>query len=665
MEKKYSKEQAKFEKRKNFLSTDSKMQNLMKYVRAGLSQRDIAQLLNISQTTVRYYIGELKKYGFITQEEIDKARQEYKQEIKYDNIKREKVLEQLRQGRLKVDFAPELGLSVTGAAYIQKSLIEEGRITQEEIDEAVAIKGKNRQRKNKIIELLKQGYMYEEVSAIVDFSKEYIRRIKNEAVSQGEFTEEEYQNAIKERQARLKNEPQKPKEENRQLEQQVLELIKKGKNIYFISKKTGERRANIQAVIKKLIKAGKITQREIDESREKGAKELERKVLIGLRIGYSQKEILEMFEEGEYSIDVIQNRITKLKERGDITEEEINRYKYEAEQGEKKLQEFVLRGIKQGLSRAAIAELDETGYFTESKIRRAIDKMKKQGILTEKDMRKSIKNRKKSNQNKKEQQRRKKDKEIKRLLLQGFTNKEIAEMIGYSESYTYAIIDRMKKEWKITEDEIKNARKQRREMQKREQGKQEEERKEQQKTGDAKLVNAYKKKLETARKIVKASSDKYAYKQINGIVRELISLAERMQAKGMLKNEEIKIISEALFQAEKIDVNNVLGIGRLYLKNRNYQSSIYTLNYSKNFLTEDSDLQRVSKALETIKIYQRKMEAEQLLRKGYSLEVIQQRTKLSIGDLIEIKNKSLKSQQIDSGNKKSTGAQGDDEFPDL
>ena len=59
------------------------------------------------------------------------------------------------------------------------------------------------------------------------------------------------------------------------------------------------------------------------------------------------------------------------------------------------------------------------------------------------------------------------------------------------------------------------------------------------------------------------------------------------------------------------------------------------------------------------------MEAEQLLRKGYSLEVIQQRTKLSIGDLIEIKNKSLKSQQIDSGNKKSTGAQGDDEFPDL
>ena len=653
MEKKYSKEQAKFEKRKNFLSTDSKMQNLMKYVRAGLSQRDIAQLLNISQTTVRYYIGELKKYGFITQEEIDKAKEKYNQEIKYDNIKREKVLEELKKGRLKVDFAPELGLTVTGVTYIQKSLIEEGRITQSEINEAVENKGKKRQTKNRIIELLKQGYMYEEVSEIVDFSKEYVRRIKNEAVSQGKFTEEEYQNAIKDRQEQLKNESQKPKCEDMQLEQQILELTKKGKNIYFVSRKVGERRAKIQEVIKRLIKEGKITQTEINEASEKEERELERKVLIGLRRGYSQREIVEMFEEGEYSIDVIQNRITKLKERGDITEEEIIRYKYEAEQGEKKLQEFVLRGIKQGLSRAAMAELDETGYFSEAKIRRAIDKMKKQGILTEEDIQKSRKIRKKSNQKENEQKRRKKENKIQKLLLQGFTNKEIAEILGYSNSYIFAITDRMKKERQITEDEIKNAR------EKKKEGKAEEERKEQPKTGDEKLANNYKKKLEKARKIAKGTCDKYTDKQINGIVHDLRSLAEKMQAKSVLKNEEIKIISEALFCAEKIDVNNILGIVRLYLKNRNYQSCIYTLNYSKNFLTEDSDLQRVSGALEIIKRYQRKMEAEQLLRKGYSFEVVQQRTKLSFGDLLEIKNKSLKNKQVD------LDAQGDEEFIDL
>lgn len=81
----------------------------------------------------------MKKYGFITQEEMDKARQEYNLEIKCDNIRSDVVLEQLRRGRGKIDFAPELGISVTGAKFIQKSLIEEGRITQAEIDEAVCI----------------------------------------------------------------------------------------------------------------------------------------------------------------------------------------------------------------------------------------------------------------------------------------------------------------------------------------------------------------------------------------------------------------------------------------------------------------------------------------------------------------------------------------------
>lgn len=343
-------EKAKFEKKRSLFETDVNKQNLLKYVRAGLSQRDIAHLLKCSQATVGNHIRELKKYGLITQEEINKGRQEYKQETKYDNIRREKVLEQLKLGRLKIDFAPELGLSVTGAMFIQKSLIEEGRITQVEIDEAVATKGKRIQMKNRIIELLKQGYRYNEISEIVGTAPPSIRKVKNEAINEGKFTEEEYQSAIKNRREKLKNAPQESEEENKQFEKQVFELIKRGKNIGYIRKKTGKTKAKIQKIIRSLIKNGKITQSEIDEAREKVAKQLEHKVLIGLRKGYSQKEIAEMFDEGEYSVDVIQACIKKIKERGDITEKEIIRYKYEAVQGEKELQELILRGLYQGLS---------------------------------------------------------------------------------------------------------------------------------------------------------------------------------------------------------------------------------------------------------------------------------------------------------------------------
>ena len=43
-------------------------------------------------------------------------------------------------------------------------------------------------------------------------------------------------------------------EENKQLEKQVLELIKKGKNINFIQRKTGKDKAKIQEIIQSLIK---------------------------------------------------------------------------------------------------------------------------------------------------------------------------------------------------------------------------------------------------------------------------------------------------------------------------------------------------------------------------------------------------------------------------
>lgn len=273
-------EKAKRERKKNFLITDLRMQEIMKYIKLGVSQAEMARLLNCSESIIYTTIKNFKSYGLITQEEINRARQEYLQDLKGKDLKRKSVLEQLRGGKIKADFAPEIGISKTNATKIQKSLIEEGIITQTEIDEAVESKGKRTQKRKKVVELLKQGYTYREITQKVGYSYQIIADIKVNAISNGELTEEEIQQAKEERRIRVKRESKELPTENTQIEEQVRDLLLKGKDMRFIRIKTGQSNENIKHIIKKLIKKGKITQQEIDEARNTAAKEVEQKILM-------------------------------------------------------------------------------------------------------------------------------------------------------------------------------------------------------------------------------------------------------------------------------------------------------------------------------------------------------------------------------------------------
>ena len=606
--------QGKEQRKKQEFIEDSTIQQILLYARQGLSQQDIGYELKVKQTTISFYLRKAKEYGLITQEEIDVARSSYRDEVKHDELRRELVYKALLDGKLKYDLAKEIGLSPSGARVIQDSLIEEGRITQEQIDEAVATKGKEVQRRNKAIEFLRQGYMNKEVCEELGYHQRTVTLIKQAAIREGKFTEEEYIQARKERIAGQEGKPKKTNQDSSELIEQILQLLKQGKNMSFIRKKTSQNAYNMRKIIKKMIAQGVITQGEIDEARVKTAHELEKKILIGLRMGQTQREIQAMFEEGEYSLTLIQDRIDQLKQTGKITDEEIKRYKYEAEQGEKELQEFVLNGMRYGLSRVEMAKRDETGYFTETKIKLAIKKMKQQGILTEKDLENYRKNKTQSKRVKDRQLKRDKDKNMIQLVRQGYSVAEIATRLGCAESSVRNHIRNLKKQGRLTNEGIKKARNNRRN--------------EEQKEEDS-ILKGYKTNLRKVEKMYSGHTQ-HTDDQINKVIRELIVAANYLVENGhYVTSEHLKLMLNTLLDAKKIDVNNVIGIAGIHVKMEQFQSAMYTLNCSRSLFSGEGELKKIDQATQILVLYRKKSEAMKLLQNKYPVEVVQQRTKLA------------------------------------
>lgn len=616
-------------KRQMFL-TSPEIKKLLRYVQAGLSQDDIANLLGKSQGRISEHIKQLIKYGEISQEDIEQARNKYKKELKEDNFRRDAILENLKKGRLRSDFAHEVGLTERGVKYIQQSLIEEGKITQAEIDQAIKMYGKEAQKENRVIELLKQGYTYEEISQKVRCGTVKVKRIKEQAIAKGIINEEEYQDARRKHREQLRQQ-ESPHEQDERLEQLLLEMLKKGKNSKFINKTLKITMEQKRAMQKKLIKRLAITKDEIEEAAKRYEEETERKILIGLRRGLSQKEISEeMFEAGEISQTNVGKLIRRFIQEGKITEEQIKTYKYEASQGEKELQELILRGIKSRLSPKEIADLDETGYFTEATIKYTIKKMYVQGLITEKQLKQGKTAKKREKQKKRESERKKEDKQIIGLLYEGLTAKEIALEIGITPKTLSKKVARLKREGRITEEQMKEAGKRRKE--------QDDKKQSELKKQSEKEIKTYEEKLRRAKKIPLVDVEVSDLK-INKLVQELIELATEMHYKGKLNAEDIKVISKALFEAVEMEINNVLGVARLYLLINRNQDAIQMLNYSKQLFIEGEELDQINQAIGLIEHYRRKISALELLKSGrYSIEEIERRTKLPLSEIIELRN---------------------------
>lgn len=614
-------------KRQSFIS-DPNNQKILKYARQGLSQNDIAYEVGSNQITISRILKIFKNYGVLTQEEIDEARARYNQEVKYDDFRRDLAVKALEAGRLKSDFAHEIGVTERGAKVIQDSLIEEGRITQEQIDQAVATKGKEVLRRQKIIELLKQGYLYQEISEMDGYCPTTIRRIKEKAIKEGVFTEEDYQVARLQRVSERKKQPKKSKGEDKELENAILDMLSRGKDMFYMRRKTGKTKKDIQDLIQKVMKDGKISNAQIREAREKAKQELERRVLIGLKKGETQREIVDSFGDGEYTLTAIQTAISHLKESGKITDEDIARYKYEAEQGEKALQAFILRGIRLGLSRVEMAKRDETGYFSESKIKHAIRRMRKQGLISQKDIKKGKSARKKDIQDKARQKSKVLYAAVLKLAKQGYTAQEIADELGYKRETIWLKIADLKKQGKITQEDIdreRSNRKGKKEMQENEN------------------YSKYRKILSKARNLYEVYYG-FPDDRINKTVREWIDSAKPILMDNIIKPEDFKFILDFLLCSAKPAIANILGITQLQVKMSNHQGAVYTLNYSRSFFEKEEDLKVIDDALGAISLYRRKTEAINMLHQQCPIDVIQKRTKLGTAEIIALQNKEDKIQ---------------------
>lgn len=326
----------------------------------------------------------------------------------------------------------------------------------------------------------------------------------------------------------------------------------------------------------------------------------------------------------------MQSYIGKLKEKGIITDEEIEKYKFESEQGEKQRNQFVLEGLKMGLSRRAIADLDEDGYLTESMVKLTIKKLKADGTVTDEEIKSWKTDKQKELKKEKNKSKREYDKQIIALLKKGYLEREIAEEFGKALTTISARVSSIKNNGKITEEEIRIAREKRKEREEKT-AKQEEKRIVQEE-------NKYEEYMEKARRIVSLETEP-SIEKINVFANEFIDILKKRQNKGELKIEELKELDDLMFMT-KTDAKVILEVVRLHLSLRDYLGGLYFLK-SINSILEGEDKEKIGQIIKNMEVGQKKKEAFEMLSKGDKLEEIHKITGLSMVEILSIKNKYI------------------------
>ena len=97
----------------------------------------------------------------------------------------EKILEGLKEGKTYREIADSLMITTTRVSDIKIKLVEEGKITQEEIDNAK--QGKREEIKSWVLELIKDRKLYYEIAKITGLSYSALMEIKQELKQEGKL----------------------------------------------------------------------------------------------------------------------------------------------------------------------------------------------------------------------------------------------------------------------------------------------------------------------------------------------------------------------------------------------------------------------------------------------------------------------------------------------
>lgn len=231
-------------------------------------------------------------------------------------------------------------------------------------------------------------------------------------------------------------------------------------------------------------------------------------------------------------------------------------------------------------------------------VKETIKKLKQNGDVTDKEIQKWKANRQKETRRERNKDKKIYDKQIIALLKKGYLEKEIAEKLGKALSTISNRVSLLKSDGKITGEEIKEARKIRKNQE--DQVKQQEE-------------ISYEEFKEQMRKIMSLER-KTSSKKIVNFIKEFIEASKKQQEKGILTQEELKELDDLIFMA-KINIKEVIEVVRLHQKLHDYRGGLYFLN-SINSLLEGEDKEKVQQIIETMKKGEKKVIALKMLHEG-------------------------------------------------
>lgn len=378
--------------------------------------------------------------GKITQEELKQIEEEQKAKAKAQNVDRQKVLQGLREGKSDKEIAETVSFGATRVSKVRKELIEEGEITKEEIDEArnKRISEEKKQDKDslRVLRGLKEGETRVEILRDVSFGEARLKKVIAELKKDGEITQDEIDKARSER--KLKNEKHENKiEENQEVSKEQknweLQLLLIGLRTQTIRNIMGISNSTYTIIKKALIIEGKITEEQIKEAQNRYSRESTEITYSLLKQGYSVKEIEEQIKYGQVS-GIVKDIILKLKQEGRISTEEIAQAKFE--RNEKDVMQYILTGLKNGLTHAEMIEKNKAIKLNSQVISQRTRRLIANGDITKEE----IERKRKERRDREGKERRKNyvgphDERILKLCDLGFTTTQIANIIEVDSTY--------------------------------------------------------------------------------------------------------------------------------------------------------------------------------------------------------------------------------------
>ena len=437
-----------------------KEDNIIKLLKKGYSFNKIATELKIDYKEILKIKKDMIETGKLTEQDIKDWKQAEKIESLKNNVIAQKIFEYKKQGLSSEEISKKPGINLSRSSV--DNYLEEGikfkLITQEEINNAKYEKVKNRRMQDpltiKIIEGLKRGETYKEISRNIPISDSQIKNITQWLIEEKVITQKQ----IDEAKEKYKNEP-KQKENNTEIleEQQIIDYLTLGYDNFDIRMRHPKLDNEVfLSMQNELIENKKITRKEIKKYRQKRKEKDKTEIVKMLKKGITQKDIAKEL----LITDVrMQTYLKEIRKEQNISKEDIKKWKDNLEDSMKNKKIAVLEGTRLGWSVQEIVDKNPELNLTYANVVDIRKVLVKEKTLAKGKIQEYKKNKKQNEEIYHELN--ELEKNVLAYLKKGLQAREIVEKTNKSRGYIFEIIARLKKRGNITEQEIKKCREQR------------------------------------------------------------------------------------------------------------------------------------------------------------------------------------------------------------